>query len=85
MHEKNDFVECPGLTIGDPGGVLLPPKMAVLVFLEQAPNAEEYAYCGEKAPVRKRGWPVILVCGFILFVKLNDTEETKLPKKRSCQ
>jgi hypothetical protein len=71
MHAKIDFVECLGLTIGGPGGVLLPPKMAVLVCLEQAPKAEEYAYCDGKAPIRKRGWPVILVCGFILFVYLN--------------
>jgi hypothetical protein len=29
--------------------------MAVLVLLEQAYSAEEYAYCDENAPLRKRG------------------------------
>jgi hypothetical protein len=32
MHAKNDFVECLGLTIGGPGGVLLPPKWPFWYF-----------------------------------------------------
>jgi hypothetical protein len=45
--------------IDNPGEGFATSKMALWVLLEQAPTAEEYAYCDEKTSIRKRGWPVI--------------------------
>jgi hypothetical protein len=56
MHSKTRFYRVPqGLTINDPGGVLLPRKWPFMVLLEQVLTAQEYAYCDEKAPLTEEG------------------------------
>jgi hypothetical protein len=40
--------------IDNPGEGFATSKMALWVLLEQAPTAEEYAYCDEKTSIRKK-------------------------------
>jgi hypothetical protein len=71
MHGKNDFVECPGLTIGDPGGVLLPRKWPFWYYSDRLLALKNTLIATRKHPYGRGDGRLFWFAGVILFVYLD--------------